>query len=87
MLVRPVIMAASSLGMPLTTPGDCSTMTIGTLALIPISVSLSALAQLSFKLGVSSVGSSAGGTAGPAGEIMHALLTSGVLAGLSCPLA
>jgi len=61
-------------------------MTASTLMLILVSVSLSALAQISFKLGVSAAGRHAGvaGATAPVPEgLVAALLTPGVLIGLS----
>jgi multidrug transporter EmrE-like cation transporter len=57
-------------------------MSASTLALILVSVSLSALAQVSFKLGMSTV---ATGTTGAAGieRILQILLSPGVLGGLA----
>ena len=56
-------------------------MTLGTLCLILISVSLSALAQVSFKFGVA--GTASVTQAGVVAMLRHALLTPGVLSGLT----
>lgn len=54
-------------------------MTAGTVTLILVSVSLSALAQICFKLGVGSTTATGGGRLN---DLVAALFTSGVLGGL-----
>ena len=58
-------------------------MTWGTLTIILISVSLSAFAQISFKLGVSEAGRGPKGDGGVAWEVVNSMLTPGVLVGLA----
>jgi multidrug transporter EmrE-like cation transporter len=58
-------------------------VTGGTLALILVSVSLSALAQISFKLGVTGVWSHPVVAGGVAGGLVNSMLTPGVIVGLA----
>jgi multidrug transporter EmrE-like cation transporter len=58
-------------------------MTGGTLGLILVSVSLSALAQISFKLGVSGAANQAVPVGGAAAGLIGSLLTPGVMVGLA----
>ena len=58
-------------------------MTLGTLSLILVSVSLSALAQISFKLGVAGTASDAVTRDSIVATLGHALLTPGVLGGFA----
>jgi drug/metabolite transporter (DMT)-like permease len=57
-------------------------VTWGTLAIILVSVSLSALAQISFKLGVTGAWSHPVAAGGMAGELVNSILTPGVIVGL-----
>jgi multidrug transporter EmrE-like cation transporter len=58
-------------------------MTFGTLLLILASVSLSALAQISFKFGVGEAASASTNRVGVIATVAHTLLTPGVLCGLA----
>jgi multidrug transporter EmrE-like cation transporter len=58
-------------------------MTAGTLALILVSVSLSALAQISFKLGVNGGWGRAVPAGGAAAGLVGSMLTPGVVVGLA----
>jgi multidrug transporter EmrE-like cation transporter len=58
-------------------------MTLGTLSLVLASVSLSALAQVSFKFGVSEVASSSTNRGSAISALAHTLFTPGVLGGLA----
>ncbi|MCB8882207.1 EamA family transporter [Acidisoma cellulosilytica] len=58
-------------------------MTLGTLGLILLSVSLSALAQAAFKFGVGSAGPSGLAKAGLLTSLSQTLLTPGVILGLT----
>ena len=58
-------------------------MNAGTLSFILVSVSLSALAQIAFKLGVTTAKTAAVVTRGPVAGLMNALLSPGVLVGLA----
>jgi multidrug transporter EmrE-like cation transporter len=58
-------------------------VTGGTLALILVSVSLSALAQISFKLGVTGAWSHPVVAGGVAGGLVNSMLTPGVIVGLA----
>jgi multidrug transporter EmrE-like cation transporter len=58
-------------------------MSAGTLGLILVSVSLSALAQISFKLGVTGAAHQAVPVGGAAAGLMGALFTPGVMVGLA----
>jgi multidrug transporter EmrE-like cation transporter len=58
-------------------------MTAGTLALILVSVSLSALAQIAFKFGVGGAGGHPVPVGGAAAGLVNAMLTPGVVVGLA----
>jgi multidrug transporter EmrE-like cation transporter len=58
-------------------------MTGATLALILVSVSLSALAQISFKLGVTGASSHPMSAGGMAAGLVNSMLTPGVVVGLA----
>jgi multidrug transporter EmrE-like cation transporter len=58
-------------------------MTWSTLAIILVSVSLSALAQISFKLGVTGAWSHPVAGSGMAAELANSMLTPGVIVGLA----
>jgi multidrug transporter EmrE-like cation transporter len=58
-------------------------VTGGTLALILVSVSLSALAQISFKLGVTGAAGHPVVVGGMAGGLINSMLTPGVIVGLA----
>lgn len=58
-------------------------MTLQTLLLILVSVSLSAAAQISFKLGVTSAAAQVSTSSSGVTSLLHALLTPGVLGGLA----
>lgn len=58
-------------------------MTLQTLLLILVSVSLSAAAQISFKLGVTSAEAQVSTSSSGVMSLLHALLTPGVLGGLA----
>jgi multidrug transporter EmrE-like cation transporter len=58
-------------------------MTLSTLGLVLLSVCLSALAQISFKFGVSGAAAASSGKASLLTVVSHALLTPGVIGGLA----